>query len=74
MRVIKNAEPGALPLERPPVEKAVHFVKCDRDQACDVAKFEIVTPNGPVYLCGHHFHVNALFLLTSKYEVSRING
>lgn len=73
MRVIKNAEPGALSVGQPPVEKAVQFVRCDRDQACDYAKFEVITPSGPVYLCGHHFHVNELFLLSTKYEVKRIN-
>jgi hypothetical protein len=25
-------------------------------------------------LCGHHFHVNELFLLGTKYEVKRINA
>lgn len=73
MRVIKNAEPGELSVEQPPVEKAVQYVKCDRDQACDYSKFEIITPAGPVYLCGHHFHVNELFLLSTKYEVKKIN-
>lgn len=73
MRVIRNAEAGELSVGQPPVEKAVHFVKCDRDQACNYAKFEVITPAGPVYLCGHHFHVNERAIMASKYEVNRIN-
>lgn len=74
MRVIKNVEVGELSVGQPPVVTTVQYVKCDRDQACDYAKFEIITPKGPVYLCGHHFHVNELFLLSTKYEVKKING
>ena len=66
-------KPGELSVGQPPVAIAVQYVKCDRDQACDYAKFEIITPVGPVYLCGHHFHVNELVLLKSKYEVNKVN-
>jgi len=74
MRVIKNVPAGALPVEQSPVDVVIRYIRCDRDQACDIAKFEITTLNGPVFLCGHHFHENELFLLGTKYEVKRING
>jgi hypothetical protein len=74
MKVVKNPHAGALPSTQPPADAPIQHIRCDRDQACDVAKFEITTPNGPVFLCGHHFHVNELFLLGTKYEVKRINA
>lgn len=74
MTVVKNPHAGALPVEQPPADAPIRYVKCDRDQACDYAKFEITTPSGPVFLCGHHFHVNELFLMSTDYEVNRINA
>lgn len=74
MRVVKNSELRELPIAPPPVEKSVRYIGCDQDQACDYAKFEIVTLNGSVFLCGHHYHANELFLTTSKHEVKRVNA
>ena len=73
MRVVRP-HTGALPYEQPPVDVVIQYINCDRDQACDYAKFEITTPNGPVFLCGHHFHVNELFLLSTNYEVKKVNA
>lgn len=74
MRVVKNSELRELPIAPPPVEKPSLYIRCDRDWGCDYAKFEIVTLNGSVFLCGHHYHVNEPFLTTSKHEVKRLNA
>ena len=74
MHVIQGAHSGGK-LDTPsPIAEPVRYIKCDRDQACDYAKFEIITPKGPVYLCGHHFHVNELAIMALKYKVRKVNG
>jgi hypothetical protein len=72
MTIVKNAKAGALPEVQAPAEPE-NRLKCDRDQACECAKFRISTRNGPVFLCGHHFHEHELFLMANKFEVIKVN-
>ena len=74
MRVVKNAHTGGALTVPPPVETPKQWVKCDRDLACDYAKFRISTRNGPVFLCGHHFHEHEIFLYANKFEVIKVNA
>lgn len=74
MRVIKNAEAKEMSVGQPVAVTVVQHIKCDRDQSCDYAKFEVVTPSGPLYLCGHHFHANKFMILFHKYEVKKTNA
>jgi len=74
MRVIQGAHSGGAVVAPAPVAQPIRYIKCDRDQACDYAKFEIFTPKGPIYLCGHHYHVNEWFIMVSKYVVRKVNG
>jgi hypothetical protein len=76
MRVVKNhgLTGGTLPDNRVDPPPPLIFEKCDQDQACDNAKFKVNTPSGPVYLCGHHFHVNEQAILDKDYEVNFVNA
>jgi hypothetical protein len=76
MRVVRNhgIAGGTLPDNKVEPNPAIIFEHCDRDQACDIAKFKVTTSKGPVFLCGHHFHVNEQAILDEDYEVNFVNA
>jgi hypothetical protein len=76
MRIIKPQEhtEGALVQTQPPADKLNIHVPCDADKSCDYAKYGIATEHGPLYLCGHHYHVNEKYIAKKKYKVEELNA
>lgn len=64
VRIIKDA-PSSAAGHKP-------WITCDRDPACDRARFEIVTPSGSLYFCGHHFYVYFPHACERDYEIREL--
>jgi hypothetical protein len=70
-----------------PAPKAAQQVKrvitvwrhaCDRcgvshdGSAISTARYKIVTPSGPIYLCRHHYFENCHYVLASGFPVDKM--